>query len=180
MIKRYAVICCVFYLTFAIFYAPINVQANTPKPIGQPVLFQNMLDCRKIESAEKRLECFDAKVAALDEAQSKEEIIVTDREAIKEAKRGLFGLNLPKLRILGKEGDTQLEEIAATIKFARQDSSGKWTFVIEDGAKWVQVDSRQLARDPREGMSVKIRNASLGTFFVNIDKQTAIRMKRSN
>jgi hypothetical protein len=158
----------------------VHAQNEKPLSMPQPALFKDVLNCRTIADPNERLACYDAKVAALDAAQAKDEIIVTDRESVKEAKRGLFGFNLPKLRIFGKEGETQLEEITAIIASARQDSSGKWTIFLEDGAKWVQIDSKPLSRDPRSGMSLRIRNASLGTFFVNVDKQTAIRMKRAN
>ncbi len=113
--------------------------------------------------------CYDGKVGALDEAQKNEEIIVTDREAVKQVKRGLFGFSPHKPK-----------ELISTIKSARIDRSGKLTIVLEDGAKWRQVGSEYVRGHPKAGMGVRIRKASFGTYFVNVDGHRAIRMKRVN
>ena len=51
--------------------------------------------------------------------------------------------------------------------------------VLEDGAVWRQIDAESPFNAPRAGSSVKIRRAALGSFFLNIDGQTAIRAQRS-
>ena len=180
MAKRFFMHVSAALIGLAAFSTAASAQSDKLEQIARPKLFKDVLNCRTVTDPAERLACYDTKVAALDEAQSKEEIIVTDREALKEAKRGLFGLNLPKLRIFGGEGETQLEELTTTIKLARKDNFGKWTLILEDGAKWVQIDSSLLKHDPKPGMVVKIRNAALGSFFVNVEKQKAIKMKRSN
>jgi hypothetical protein len=51
---------------------------------------------------------------------------------------------------------------------------------LEDGARWTQTDSTRVNRTPKAGMKARIRRAAMGSFFVNIDGQLAIRMKRLN
>ena len=148
--------------------------------LPRPAIFDDLINCRTIADDTERLACYDGNVGKLDEAQKKEEIIVTDKQSVQEAKRGLFGFNLPKLSIFGKEGEEQLEELVTTIKSARQDRSGKWTFILEDGAKWQQIDTDGSSRQVKPGMEVRIRKASLGSYFVNVEGRRAIRMMRVN
>ena len=51
--------------------------------------------------------------------------------------------------------------------------------VLEDGAVWRQIDGESPFNAPHAGSTVKIRRAALGSFFLNIDGQTAIRAQRS-
>jgi hypothetical protein len=146
--------------------------------LERPTIFTELVGCRDIGEPEARLACYDAKVAALDEAQKREDIIVTDRETVKETKRGLFGFSLPKLKIFGSEGNEQLEELTSSIKSAGLGARGKWKIVLEDGAVWEQVDTKRLSRNPQPGMSVVIKKAAVGSFFVKVDGQTALRMRR--
>ncbi len=148
--------------------------------LPRPALFDDLINCRNITDDSERLACYDGKVGALDEAQKNEEIIVTDREAVKQAKRGLFGFSIPKLKIFGSEGDDQLKELTSTVRSARVDRGGKWIIILEDGAKWKQVGSEYVRGHPKAGMGVRIRKASFGTYFVNVDGRRAIRMKRVN
>ncbi|MFC4291209.1 hypothetical protein ACFOWX_02145 [Sphingorhabdus arenilitoris] len=166
----------IFMPAFLLYTAPLLAQNGAD--LKAPSVFTDLINCKSIENAQERLACYDQKVDSLDKAQQNEDIIVTDKEAVQDAKKGLFGFSLPKLKIFGKEGDTQLEELVSTIKSAHQDRSGKWTFVLEDGAEWQQIDSEIPRRDPKAGMEVKIRKASLGSYFVNVEGRRAIRMRR--
>jgi hypothetical protein len=152
----------------------------------RPDVFQKLIDCRKITDATARLACFDAQVANLDDAESRSEVVIVDKAQVKKAKRSLFGLTLPNLRILGdKEADKGIaaskddDVIETTVKSSYVNNVGKLTITIDDGAKWVQIDTREV-RTPKAGQPVRIRKAALGSFFANINGQTAIRMRREN
>ena len=43
---------------------------------------------------------------------------------------------------------------------------------------WTQVDSNELFKDPKPGMPVRIRQASLGSFLVVVDNMRAFRARR--
>ncbi len=112
-------------------------------------------------------------------------MVVADKEQLQKARRGLFGITLPSLGLFGGKDDDKgdnapINEIEATITSARQIASGNWRLVLDDGGVWVQTEPKRIARDPRSGMKVRIRRAAVGTFFANIDGQTAIRVRRVN
>ncbi len=161
--------------------APASAKDDSKAGLKRPAIFEDLVNCREVEDPDERLACYDDKVAALDEAQKKDDIIVTDRAAVKEAKRGLFGFNLPKIKIFGG-GDDDKDEIKEIDGIIASVSSrgGKWLITLEDGAKWQQISSERLALPPKAGMPVHIRKAAFGSFLVNIRGQRSIRMRRVN
>lgn len=155
--------------------------ANTDKDadLARPKAFDDVVACKLIESPEQRLACYDQKVSALDAAQKNDEIILTDKAAVKEAQRGLFGFQIPKLKIFGS-GDADVAEIDAVVKSATANRAGIITITLEDGARWQQVDSKILNREPKAGSKTRIRIGSMGSYLVSFDGGPAIRMKRIN
>lgn len=149
-------------------------------PDARPLVFEALVNCRSIAEATERLACYDAKVAAIDEAEKKDELVLADKKSMQEARRGLFGFSLPKLKMFGNANGEGEGELVAKIASAYQANMGKLTIVLEDGARWVQIDSQSLYRLPKSGTEVKIRPAAMGSYFANIDGQRAIRMKRVN
>ena len=148
---------------------------------SRPPVFEELVNCRGITNAAERLSCYDLKVAAIDDAEKSDELVLADRTAMKEARRGLFGFSIPKLKIFGNDGPKDEKfELTAKIDSAYQASYGKWTIVLDSGARWVQIDSTVLRKTPANGMEIKIREAALGSYFANIDGARAIRMRRVN
>jgi hypothetical protein len=148
---------------------------------SRPPVFEELVNCRTIADAAERLACYDTKVAAIDEAEKKDELVLADKSAMKEARRGLFGFSIPKLKIFGNDGDEEEKfELVAKIDSAYQANPGKWTIVLDSGARWVQIDTQVLRKNPARGMEIKIREAALGSYFANIDGARAIRMRRVN
>jgi hypothetical protein len=145
--------------------------------LARPKAFDDVVACKAIEDAAQRLACYDEKVAALDAAQKSGDIVATDKAAVKEAKRGLFGFDIPKIKIFG--GD-DVQEIEAAVKSVNANRAGILTIVLEDGARWQQVDTKVLNREPRIGSKARIRVASMGSYLVTFDGGPAIRMKRVN
>lgn len=148
---------------------------------ARPPIFEELVNCRTIADPTERLACYDTKVAAMDEAEKKDELVLADKASMKEARRGLFGFSIPKLKIFGNEGKEEEKfELVAKIDSAYQASPGKWTIMLDDGARWVQIDSQVMRKNPERGMEIKIREAAMGSYFANIDGQRAIRMRRVN
>ncbi len=147
----------------------------------RPPIFEELVNCRTIADPTERLGCYDTKVAAMDEAEKKDELVLADKASMKEARRGLFGFSIPKLKIFGNDGKEEEKfELVAKIDSAYQASPGKWTIMLDDGARWVQIDSQVMRKNPGRGMEIKIREAAMGSYFANIDGQRAIRMRRVN
>lgn len=153
----------------------LPAQGQTP-----PGAFQSVVNCQAIRDNVLRLACFDEKVAALDSAQRSKDVYIADKAEVQKTRRGLFGLSLPSLTLFGGSDDKDdgVEEIESVVKSAQRNPYGAWTVELEDGAKWQQIDTRQLARYPRAGSKMRIRRAVAGSFLANIDGQTAIRVRR--
>ena len=147
--------------------------------LARPKAFDDVVACKLIENPELRLACYDEKVPALDAAQKNDEIILTDKTAVIEAQRGLFGFQIPKLKIFGSGGD-DVQEIEAVVKSVAANRAGQVTIVLEDGARWQQVDSKILNREPKTGSKARIRIGTMGSYLVTFDDGPAIRMKRLN
>lgn len=145
---------------------------------------QKVFDCGAIGAGEERLACYDAQVAALKAAEQKKDVVVVDREQVREARRGLFGFTLPSLKIFGGGGEDkqeeELKEIETTLAGAGKRRDGAWSFTLADGARWFQIDSNIVARGPRPGSKIRIRRGALGSYFASIDGQPGIRVKREN
>lgn len=159
--------------------ATVLAKGDKPSDLPRPKLFDEMVACKLIENTELRLACYDEKVTALDAAQKNEEIILTDKAAVNEAQRGLFGFQIPKLKIFGN-GGVDVVEIEAVVKSITANRAGQVTIALDDGARWQQVDTKILNREPRVGSKVRIRIASMGSYLVSFDDGPAIRMKRIN
>jgi hypothetical protein len=159
--------------------ATLSAKDDEDAGLARPKAFDDVVACKLIENAELRLACYDEKVSALDAAQQNNEIILTDKAAVNEAQRGLFGFQIPKLKIFGSGGD-DVEEIEAVVKSVKVNRAGMVTITLEDGARWQQVDTKVLNREPRAGSKANIRIASMGSYLVKLDGGPAIRMKRIN
>jgi len=60
---------------------------KAPKVEGRAVILQRLLDCRKEADDAARLACYDAQVAAVDQAEAKGDIVVVDREQARTVRR---------------------------------------------------------------------------------------------
>ncbi len=141
---------------------------------------KRLSDCRSIADSSARLACFDREVASIEAAEARRDLVVMDRERIRNTRRSLFGLALPNLGIFGdgRDGAGAVTNIEGNIKTVSRNALGRWIFDLQEGGRWIQVDSRELPIDPRPGHSIKIRRASLGTYLANVKNQIAIRVER--
>lgn len=146
---------------------------------GRAAVLKAVTDCRGVTDAAARLACYDSAVGRLDEADKSGEVVVLDRAQARAARREAFGFSMPSLSLFSRgEKEEALDRAEFTVTSARQDSLGKWIVELDTGAVWRQVDSEVLRRSPRAGSKAEIRNAALGSFFLNLDGQRAIRASR--
>jgi hypothetical protein len=150
-----------------------------PKADGRAGLVQKLADCRRITDDKARLSCYDETAAAFDQAEAKGDIVVVDREQARTVRRQAFGFSMPSITLFEKgEAKEELENVTAVLASARRDGAGHWVFKLEDGAVWAQVATEDLFKTPKPGMKVKIKKASLGSFMLQIENQSAIRVRR--
>lgn len=143
-----------------------------------PAVFQAVIDCKATSDPAARLACYDQAVNAMVAARSARDLVVTDRATVREAKRGLFGLSLPSIKLFDGGKDEEVKEIRAAIKSARSGPEG-YVFTLDDGATWAQTDSIYIP-EPRAGAMIQIRQAALGSYFGKVEGGAAFRIKRRN
>ena len=168
----------ILFVVPALAAAPALAQERAAPP-PPPQALTRVFDCRQVQAAEERLACYDRQVEALQAAAASQEVVAYDREQIRRTRRSLFGIALPDLSIFGggedEDGVTQLE---STIRALRQDAYGKYIFTLADGARWAQIDSREMRATPRVGQPIRIRRAMMGSYLANVNNQIAIRVRR--
>ena len=143
-----------------------------------PKLFDDVLRCRSIQDSAQRLACYDRGVAALETAQKSNELYVADKAAMKEARRGLFGFSLPKLKIFGDEDLGDLDELDTTIAAVSTGQRG-YVITLPDGARWMQTDKRYMDR-PKVGAKITIKKAMFGSYMASINNKAGFRVERVN
>ena len=161
--------------------APLSAQSGGADE--QSSLTQSLYACRDIADNADRLGCFDREVAAIQQAEASQDLIIADRGQVREARRGLFGFKLPKLRLFGggKDDDTgveQIEQVEEPLARFGSNSMGKAYFQLESGARWIQTDNVPVLGNPKPGDIVVIREAALGSYSAKIDGRRAIKVRR--
>lgn len=151
---------------------------------ARPDIVQKMFDCRAIRDDDDRLECYDRQVAVVAEAEGRQDLIIADRQQVREARRDSFGLPEAQLRSFGGRADAaddqQLDEVAAKIVSARAIGRGFWQLTLDDGATWEQIAGDKMKFPPKVGDEVEIRRAAMGSFLASVNGARVIRVRRVN
>jgi hypothetical protein len=138
-----------------------------------------VIDCRVITDDPARLACFDKAVAAMSAAEKSGELLTLDREQRRAVRRESFGLTLPSLDIFSRgEKPEEADRLTAHVASASLNAEGKWLIRLDDGALWEQTDDYSPNHGPHAGSTVVIFKGMLGSFFLKVDGQQAIRAKR--
>lgn len=164
-----------------LFAAPMAAHAQDADTPRVPVL-QQLYDCRAIADPAERLACYDARVTALQTAETARDIRVVDREQVRETRRGLFGISLGGIGNIfggGDDDDDGVDQIGATLSAIQRDGSGHWVYTLDNGQVWVQTDGSAPGRSPRVGQAVVVRRASLGSFMISIEGRPGVRVRRA-
>lgn len=161
-------------------HAPSTAQDRTGLSAAKtPKIFDDVLQCRAIADAQARLACFDKTVGTLATAQQNKDLYVADKQAVQEARRGLFGFSLPKVKLFGDNDMAEdVKSIETTIKSVSQGQKG-YVFTLEDGARWAQMDGAYMDK-PKAGSKIRIRRAALGSYMASIEGRVGFRIERLN
>ncbi|ALL14145.1 hypothetical protein [Caulobacter henricii] len=160
---------------------PMPAVAADASKAATPAVLKALFDCRSIVADTERLACYDAAVGQVNKAEKTGEVIIVDRQQARAARRQAFGLELSALSILDRsEEKTEVDRVIGEVVSARQGADGRWTIVLADGAVWKQVDDSILSKNPKKGSKAEIRKASMGSYFMNIDGQRAVRARRAD
>jgi hypothetical protein len=158
-----------------------GVAAKQPKDAPPPPQVTALLACRTIADSEQRLACYDKNAATIGDAVAKHELVVFDKESVKQTKRGLFGFSIPNLGIFGDDDDeVEIKQIDGEIVSTGFNADGGYIFRLADGSRWSQMDSKPVALEPVSGDKVVVKKGALGSYFLSVAKQPGVKVKRIN
>lgn len=145
-----------------------------------PKEYRDLMACRTVADSAARLACFDRHSAELDSATHSHAVVIADREAVKSARRGLFGFTAPVGKLLGFGGDDEeeIKQIDSTIARVGHSADGGWRLALADDSTWEQNDIRGFVLSPKVGNTVRISRGALGSYFVAVQGQRAVKMRR--
>lgn len=141
-----------------------------------PPVFEAVLACKGLGDSAERLACYDRTVNAMASAREAKDLVVADRATMREARKGLFGLALPKIKLFGGGDSEDIIAIDGTIESSYAAKDGNFIYVLADGARWKQIDGRPAYA--KRGDAIHIEKASLGSYFAKIGKGQNARVIR--
>lgn len=155
-------------------------QASQTAP--RPAVLERLLACRALADSGARLTCFDAEAATLDDAERQGEVVVVDRAQVGQARRQLFGFELPSMPGLFDRGENpeQVDAIETTLVRASARREGEWIFTLADGSIWRQVNMEATRFPNRAGEAVRVRRAAMGSYLLTVGNGRAVRVRRVN
>lgn len=145
---------------------------------GNPQSVQQLIACRSVADATQRLSCYDRQSDVLNRAIVAKEVVVIDKARATAAKRSLFGFSIPDFGGLFGGGDNDVAEIASTIARVGHNADGGWLVDLADGSTWTQTDDSPLGLGPEKGDKAVVHRGSFGAFFLRVNGQPGIRVKR--
>jgi hypothetical protein len=157
-----------------------SVSWSATPPPRAPVV-EAVVSCRAIVANDERLACFDKAVAALTAAETAGDVVTIDREQRRAVRRQAFGLALPSLTIFDRgEEPEEVNRLTVTGAEVSKTLYGRWILKLDDGAVWRQTDDYELLKAPRKGSTAVISKGSLGSFYMKVDGQQAIKVHRDS
>lgn len=159
--------------------APAAAFAQT----ATPQALTDVYTCAQIEEDAQRLQCYDAAVGRLRQAESAGQVVAVDRDQAREIERDSFGFHLPSLsRLLPnlEGGNREIDNVQMTVVGVQSNPLGYHTFEMENGQLWKQIDPQRV-RNVRAGDTVTIERAALGSFrLISSRGGAGYRVRREN
>ena len=156
----------------------VSADARSLPNTGTPQSVQQLIACRTITDSAQRLACYDRQSDALSSAIAKKEVVVIDKARATAAKKSLFGFSIPNFGGLFGGNDDDVKEIASTVTRVSQDPYGAYVVTLADGSTWYQQDDAPLGLGPEKGDKIVVRRGTFGAFYLSVNGQPGIRVKR--
>lgn len=162
----------------AIAVLPVSAAAQDRKDVDGKALFDALVACRAISGDAERLACFDRTAGSLAAAREQNQVVVVDREGMRQAKRAVFGFSLPKIKLFGNDNaEPELKAIDSTLAGVRGYGAGLYVLSLEDGTGWQTLES-QIGMFPKKGDAVHIEAGILGSYKAKIGGRRSVKVKR--
>ena len=164
-------------LPFAVLASPVAAQ------VDDNVVLSIMRQCARIDEASARLACFDnnIRVGNTDVARPSVSGTMPTPQA-GAAPSGPVGLGSEDVRRpdrLGSPESGQASQISVRVRSIAQQTRGIYLLTMEDDSQWLFAEMVDFAyRPPRQGSTVEINRAALGSFLMVSDNQRSVRVRR--
>lgn len=142
-----------------------------------PAALSELTACRAVVEPAARLACYDREVAEFEAAEQNNDLMVLDRERVRQDRRSLFGLTLPRLALFDRDDSDEPSQIEGTITSVTPVSGGKWIITLNNGV-WQTTEVPAYRRDPQVGEAALVKKAALGSFLLSINGRRGIRATR--
>lgn len=149
---------------------------DAPTP-DSPEALNQLYACAAVAEDAARLACYDSAAGRLRQEQTEGRLVAIDRVQAEALQRESFGFELPSLASLMPRLGGDSEEVEAQVSRLIGQSNGAVTFVMNDGQRWTQIESRS-ARNVRPGDTVHIRRAALGSYMLVAEHGPSHRVRR--
>ena len=134
--------------------------------------------CHAVVDNSERLACYDTFVTAFEASVSNHDIVIMDRETIRQTRRGLFGYTLPKAPLFnGDNVRDNISELDTTVSSETPLGNGKWKVRLAEGSLWETTESVGWV-SPRSGSKIHLKAGAFGSYFMTIDRDNPIRAMR--
>lgn len=152
--------------------------AVAPAPTAVPAL-RRLVECRGVVDGIERLACFDREAAALQIAAERREVVVMDQGQVRQTRRSLFGLSLPRVALFADDArpNAAPEQIDDTIRAFQVSREGKWIVRLEEST-WQSTEVDDYQSTPRVGQKVVVRRGSLGSYILAVEGRRGLRAIR--
>ena len=143
-----------------------------------PEQVSRLIACRGLADSAQRLACFDRETGTLAQAITRKDLVVVDRQSRVAANRTLFGFAVPNFGGLFGGEDNEVKEIESTVVSSGSNGAYGVTVRLADGSAWTQTEDTPIALPPRKGDKVKVRRRALGSYFLSVNGQPGVKVRR--
>lgn len=155
--------------------------AKERNPPRKSPLVNAIAACRQIADPTQRLACFDKASGDLVAATEKGDVSVVDRADLRQARRSLFGFNMPKLPFFSgdKSADDVSDKLVSKVTAVKALPHDRYVVRLADGnALWETLESYGAFHAPRVGDSVEVNRGPLGSYVLRFGKQRGVKGRR--
>ena len=145
-----------------------------------------ILACGMVEKKAERLSCYDSLVRGTSGKLSKARKHEAELGVAPSADPGIVVTASPEKsfgsedlpRTVKERTQHEIKQVIARATAATNDGIGHWTITLDNGTIWKMSETVPNFEPPHVGDAIRIRRASLGSFLMDVNFQTAVRVTR--
>ena len=166
-------------LATALLASPVSGKDRAP-PKKSP-LIGALAACRQIADSTQRLACFDKASGDLIAATDKGDVNIVDRAELRQARRSLFGFNMPRLPFFSgdESADEAATKLVSMVTAVKEMPHNRYVVRLKDGAAlWETLEAYGSFHAPKAGDAVEISRGPLGSYIIRFGKQRGVKARR--